>query len=301
MQRESLAEHSHLVTQWHSARNAGLTPHDLTAGSHRRVWWVCPQGPDHEWRASPANRVRGDGCPYCAHLRPSVTNCLATVAPNLAAEWHPTRNGPLTPHDVVAGAARRVWWKCARGGDHEWFVSIDNRVRAGSGCPFCTGRRACAGQSLADQFPELAAEWHPTKNGALGPRDVTRASSRRVWWKCRGGPDHEWQGFITARTRVKVRGNGCPFCAGRRLSVTNCLATRCPKVAAEWHPTKNSPVAPDEVLMGTAKKYWWLCVSGHEWSARVSHRTGIGSGCPNCNGIHMVDSNGHLHPRYPRH
>jgi hypothetical protein len=102
------------------------------------------------------------------------------------------------------------------------------------------------------------------------------------------------------RTRAKALSSGCPYCAGRRLSVTNCLATRYPKLAEEWHPTKNGYVLPDQVLMGTAKKFWWLCAYGHEWATRVCHRTGVGSGCPECNGILMTDKNGRVRQRYAR-
>ena len=36
-----------------------------------------------------------------------MTNSLATLQPDLAAQWHPTKNGALTPDMVVAGLAGR--------------------------------------------------------------------------------------------------------------------------------------------------------------------------------------------------
>ena len=56
--------------------------------------------------------------------------------------------------------------------------------------------------------PELAAEWHPTKNGALTPSDVTPGSGKKVWWICQNG--HEWETYIYNRKK----GHGCPYCAG---------------------------------------------------------------------------------------
>ena len=38
--------------------------------------------------------------------------------------------------------------------------------------------------SLSETHPELAKQWHPTKNGELTPNDVTPGSSKIVWWKC---------------------------------------------------------------------------------------------------------------------
>jgi len=106
----------------------------------------------------------------------------------------------------VAGSARAVWWRCLRA--HEWRASISNRVR-GSGCPFCAGKRASADHCLAAAYPEIANEWHPTRNGELTPTSVTPRAARRVWWRCPGG--HEWQARVSARVR---RHSPCPTCAG---------------------------------------------------------------------------------------
>jgi hypothetical protein len=54
----------------------------------------------------------------------------------LAAEWHPTENGDLTPEEVVAGTSRKVWWQCLEDADHTWSATGANRL-AGRGCPRC--------------------------------------------------------------------------------------------------------------------------------------------------------------------
>jgi hypothetical protein len=37
---------------------------------------------------------------------------LERANPNLAKDWHPTKNGKLTPKDVFPGAHKKVWWQC---------------------------------------------------------------------------------------------------------------------------------------------------------------------------------------------
>lgn len=64
-------------------------------------------------------------------------------------------------------------------------------------------------KSLAYKSPELAKQWHLTKNGTLTPYDVTCGSGKKVWWQCSKG--HEWQAAIYSRSN----GNGCPICARR--------------------------------------------------------------------------------------
>ena len=40
-------------------------------------------------------------------------------------------------------------------------------------------------KSLAETHPEVAKQWHPTKNGDLTPYDVTKGMNKKVWEKCR--------------------------------------------------------------------------------------------------------------------
>jgi hypothetical protein len=129
--------------------------------------------------------------------------------------------------------------------------------------------------------PEVAAQWHPTKNGALTSREVAVHSNRLAWWKCPKGDDHEWQIRIASRTKPNEH-TGCPFCSNRRVSKTNVLAGTFPKVARQWHPTKNGELTPRDVTRNTNRYAWWRCAFGHEWRALISQRTRVGTGCPHC-------------------
>lgn len=197
---------------------------------------------------------------------------LAVTHPGLAAEWHPTRNGDVKPADVVAGTARRIWWRCLKG--HAWEAVGVSRSRNGSGCPFCANQRVLPGYNdLATTNPRLANEWHPTKNDTVTPEDVLAGSGKKFWWLGKCG--HEWEAVASHR----LNGSGCPVCAGKRvLPGFNDLATMHPVLAAQWHPTKNRTPSSD-VMSGSGKKVWWLGPCGHEWDATVASRV-TGSGCP---------------------
>lgn len=203
-------------------------------------------------------------------------NDLATVNPDLASEWHPTKNGLLLPSQVGAGTKRKVWWKCHLG--HEWEASVSSRNK-GSGCPYCAGQRAISGvNDLSTVNPGLAAEWHPNKNGPLYPNQIMPKSSRKVWWLGKCG--HEWEATISSRTT----GSGCPYCSGHKLlSGYNDLATVDSDLATEWHSTRNGDLHADQVTAHCAKKVWWIGKCGHEWEATVANRKS-GNGCPFCSG-----------------
>jgi len=135
-------------------------------------------------------------------------------------------------------------------------------------------------QSLHDAHPQLAAQWHPTKNGHVTPHDVGPSSNKKYWWLCPKDPRHEWPMVVYARKN----GNGCPFypCSPRpRASDWYNLRTEYPNIAAEFHPSKNGAITPEQIVPFSTKQYWWQCPYGHEWEARVDSRA-AGSGCNTC-------------------
>lgn len=268
-----------LAAQWHPTKNDDLTPEMVSANSKNRVWWQCEKG--HEWQALVYARNQGTGCPVCKSLKLrrviAGKTDLASVNPELAAQWHPTKNAVLTPETVTAGSNEKVWWQCEKG--HEWQASVYDRNH-GTGCPVCNGpkyRRVIPGKTdLASVNPEVAKQWHPTKNGDLTPKDVTAKSNQYVWWLCEEG--HEWRTQVFQRHK-----SGCPVCARKKQAPQffTSLST-IPELASQWHPKKNSPLTPSDVRVNSMQKVWWLCDKGHEWQATVYARKAKGTGCPHC-------------------
>ena len=101
---------------------------------------------------------------------------------------------------------------------------------------------------LSEVHPELVAEWSE-RNLPLTPDKITYGSNKVVWWK--GACGHEWQ------TSVKARSNGenCPICSGARvIEGINDLATLKPELADEWS-SKNDPLKPTMVTIGSHAAY----------------------------------------------
>lgn len=150
-------------------------------------------------------------------------NSIASVHPELIKEWHPTKNGNLTPDKVNKGSRFVVWWKCPIG--HEYQMKVSDRTRKvyidkngkrhnPQGCPFCNSKRIEIGfNDLESQRPDIALEWHPTKNGDLKPNQITCGSKKMIWWLGRCG--HEWQSQPNARCNNKSQ---CPICYKQRRS-----------------------------------------------------------------------------------
>lgn len=200
------------AVEWHPTKNGKLTPEGIAPKSNKIFLWICPKG--HEYTAKASERAAGRGCPVCAGkvILPGF-NDLATVNPTLAAEWHPTKNGTITPSNIAPGSYKKAWWQCSNG--HEWEAQIKSRHK-GCGCPYCSGRKVVPGKTdLATNNPALAKEWHPTKNGDLTPINTAKTANKKVWWIC---PDcgFEYQARVSDRNGDIRHQTGCPRCAGKK-------------------------------------------------------------------------------------
>lgn len=98
--------------------------------------------------------------------------------------------------------------KCGHIHPEEEGVEPHSYKRGNGGCGICDGKIVVEGvNDLASKHPELAKEWHPTRNEDLKPTQVSLGSNKKVWWLCECG--HEWEAQINNRTSNNT---GCPSC-----------------------------------------------------------------------------------------
>lgn len=211
-----IEENPKLISEWDYFENSkmGLDPTVLGCNSHKHAFWKCIVC-GNTWQAEIKSRNHGNGCPVCGKKKQLETlnnnllkkdGSLQDNNPNLADEWHPTDNIPITPKDVLVNSNKLVTWKCKKCG-FVWRQRVSVRNK-GSGCPACANKVVVQGQNdLASTNPRLALEWHPTLNGQLLPNQVVAGTHRKAFWKCRTC-GNEWQASIASRNA----GNGCPKC-----------------------------------------------------------------------------------------
>ena len=105
--------------------------------------------------------------------------CVKQGEEALLRQWDGEKSGDLRPEDITYGSKRKVWWRCEKG--HSWQASVCSRAGDGAGCPYCTGRRPMPGETdLASQFPDIAAQWHPSKNLPLTPEEMLPAAGQGI-------------------------------------------------------------------------------------------------------------------------
>ena len=104
-----ISENAELMKEWDWERNTDLNPEHLLNNSNKKAWWICAKC-GNKWETAIYNRAGRDhtGCPYCARQKiMPVYNDLQTEYPKIAKEWHPTKNGNLTPSMVMGGSSKK--------------------------------------------------------------------------------------------------------------------------------------------------------------------------------------------------
>lgn len=107
-----------------------------------------------------------------------------------------------------------------------------------------------------------------------------KGNKKKLKWKCL----KEDCGETFEANLNNIFNWGCGYCAGQKVGLSNCLATKNPELAKQWHPTKNNNLTPYNFTYGSHKEVWWLCLEcGHEWEASIKSRSLLNAGCPQCN------------------
>mgnify|MGYP000925118719 CR=1 FL=1 len=194
-----------LFDEWDFEKNdeLGLDIYKITKGSNKKANWKCKDC-NSNWLAMINNRTKGRGCPYCRGLRVNHTNSLQSLNPELAKEWHPTKNEELTPDEITLNSHNKVWWLGACG--HEWDAVVSNRS-GGSGCPYCSNKKLLVNfNDMWTTNPELAKLLANPEDGYK----YMQSSNKKVDWKCK-----ECNTLLHGRAinNFNRRGFSCPKCS----------------------------------------------------------------------------------------
>lgn len=191
--------HPKIAQEWDYEKN-DITPQEISAGTNRKMWWICPQG--HSYLKGVKYRKNGQNCIYCFGKKTlQGFNDIATTHPEIAQEWDYEKNGDLNPTTVSKGSERKAWWKCIN--NHSYSMRISIRASDGQGCPYCSGIKTLTGfNDFASVNPELLKYWDYEKNKDISPEEISYGSGKKAWWKCNQG--HSYYSNIYDRSAGKL-------------------------------------------------------------------------------------------------
>lgn len=221
-EKKYVSDNTLLMAEWDWEKNIE-SPYSITYGSAKVCFWKCSVC-GYCWKTPAYSRgSNGCGCPQCAQKirgtskkRTSAKkNSFLSNYPEIAKEWHPTKNQQQKIEELSSFSNSKVWWLCSSCGN-EWETTVNHRTKEHNACPVCAKIRGGIAKTtfhaqvnnFAKNYPDLAMEWHPTKNIKLTAHDISSSSSKKVWWKC-VFCSHEWKSTINHRTN----GRGCPKCS----------------------------------------------------------------------------------------
>lgn len=264
---------------WDHDANTAAVLQTVTLRAHRTCLWACPDC-GHKFSAKVYEMTKHPRCPACRSARDKERSAdyerlkRTSVAemPELLAAW----DDEAAPSTVMVAGPRLRRFRCANG--HHPRTTPYTYLK--SGCQFCRTLSEAARQSrstLAQVLPEIANQWHPTRNGTRWtPNNVGPNSKRVVWWlaDCCG---HEWQEPVVNRNKYKRQ--RCPECR----TILDSLAWVDPGLASEWsneNPITAWHIRPTAQTVFSPK---WVCSvdSKHHWQAPLASRS-AGSECPEC-------------------
>ena len=198
---------------WDYDKNEKITPEQISHASMKKVFLRCEKG--HEWEAVISNFTSSPWCPYCSGRKafPGF-NDLFTTNPELIPYW--SKNNTIDPTRIKSGCNSKALWYCPQCGG-EYSMKVVEKVKT-PGCPYCSGHRVLKGfNDLASLVPEIAVDWNYEKNDPLKPDEVTKGSSKNVWWKCHVC-NHEWKSVVYNRGVLKRE---CPACRKAKSTQPN--------------------------------------------------------------------------------
>ena len=287
------SQYPDVAKQLHPTLNGKIDATQIHQNANKKLWWLGECG--HEWETSVRMRTQKKSrCTVCHRMggnrisTPNVeqidrrktlegetvrrvtigVNDLASRYPEVAMQWHPVKNGRLTPFDVASKSSEKVWWLGRCG--HYWDRSVRKQVDFNS-CPYCTGHRVGVG---VNDFKTTHPDSIKFFKGTVNPTTevpLSATSSVLSSWVCDKG--HEWEATIAQYHSSKVP---CPICGKRKVATgVNDLKTTHPELVTEWHPQKNGVLEPSDIMSSSTRNVWWECNKGHEWENSPHNRAYI--------------------------
>lgn len=253
-----------LANEWNYEKNNGLTPMDVTPNSGQKVWWKCNKG--HEWQATVSNRTIGRGCPFCSSER-------RTSFPEYAIVYYLAKYGIDVIHSYkekgyeldIYIPSKKIAIEYDGGLWHK--NRIKNDLEKNSKC-----------KKDGIKLYRLREELLPLNDSSIdyvvqkGQKDLPEILEEVL------------SEIIGMSVEVDFERDNIDIENLREYTEKeSSLLFSNPEIAKEWNFDRNGNLKPQNITANSNKKIWWKCNLGHEWQARIDHRSS-GSGCPYCAG-----------------
>lgn len=268
--------------QYWDFKNNVLNPYEISSGSHKKAYWVCPKcgrSFEREIRVylSSNNRI----CAVCANKKIETgINDLFTLRPDLRQYWD-FKNNTVNPLRIGTGSPKKVKWLC-KNCKNSFEQSVISRINSTGVCSICQNKKIVKG--INDIFTlrsDLEQYWDYKRN-IIDPSTITLNSNTKAYWLC----SKCGRSFERDVPDITNRGTVCAVCQNKEVvQGINDLATTHPHLLLIWNYEKNNELGiyPTSLTYGSEQPVWWKCPKGHEYKKTPNQKTTAQFGCPICN------------------
>jgi very-short-patch-repair endonuclease len=248
---KTFASHSK-AKYWNSTKNGTKIPRNILKYSNKKYWFNCDKC-SHDFESTLSdisNKNHPTWCPYCCipcHKLCENDECKECFEKSFASHqkakyWNSTKNGTIIPRNILQGSEQKFYFNCDKC-SHIFNKQINSINR--SWCPYCSNQTLCEDEECKECFEKSFAShpnaeyWHPTKNGTVKPRNITKGTGKKHWFNC-NKCSHDFESIIKGI-------NWCPKCINKtEFKLYNFLINNLPNIeikkeyTAEWCKNKET-------------------------------------------------------------
>jgi len=307
-----LSERRDLMEKWAFEENEalGILPHQITAGSNKKVWWRCSAKHHLYLRTISKEATRNPQCPVCKEENQKYLSDYPELLKEFAYELN-----DISPEELTEGSDTRVKWRCKKHG-HVWVTAPYHRIKEKTGCPYCSNKKVLQGfNDLLTVNPPNLRYWDYDKNDKEGilASNYTPASKQNAWWLCDKG-HHTYNSIVN----VINRKTACFECMEDKKQASADAVARIKKRQEVYAKRRERVKARQEFIMLAKQKallekqkryitiiepfwdydenqkkgfklenvslqrvYCWKCSNGHKWKADLGSILNNPK-CPEC-------------------
>jgi Zn finger protein HypA/HybF involved in hydrogenase expression/very-short-patch-repair endonuclease len=269
----------HIAKEWHPTKNGKLSPKDVIAGSHIKVWWQCPLG--HEYQSTVGHRTSSNGtnCPICSSGRQTsfaeqaVFFYVNKLYPDAISRYKADFLGKFELDIYIPSIKYAIEY------DGEAWHKENKLERERRKYLLCK-KYGITLVRLREQMPELGVD---IADYMIGMKNLYKHKNLEFALR---------QLLIRlnlykpiSNNLINLNRDKHKILEYKKSTVAESLLSVRPDIAMEWHPTKNGNLLPSMFKSGSSHKVWWKCPKcGYEYQTSIAHRTTNykPTGCPKC-------------------
>lgn len=208
-----------LLDLWDYDLNGDIDPDNIGAHSTKqKIYFKCPRGL-HSSRAiylngickSPEQAKQYDICIGCKSIGQYIIDNYSKG--HLDKIWS-DKNKKSYFEIYAKSFSNKIWLKCQNNSLHPDYDLSPSNFEKSHKCPYCSGKRVCLENSLANRFKESIKLW--SDKNRKTPYDYTYGSTKIVWWKCENNKHNDYQRKIDNSSLYNFR---CPKCGKENQKV----------------------------------------------------------------------------------